>query len=201
MGGGERLLNVAASLSLFSWAVLGLSRAAHDGRVCIVRICITVLHIVVGVAFATRLPLRRAAPTRDLVKAGVSFVVGGAVFKLAPDPFTWPVASTLLFMLGTMLATASLVVLGRSFAILPALREVVVRGPYRWVRHPAYLGELGLIGACATSAPDPRLLALAGVGVVAVVIRIQTEERLLMTTEAYQQYAERVPSRLVPGLW
>ncbi len=39
----------------------------------------------------------------------------------------------------TIFAKASL---GRSFGLLPANRGVVVRGAYRWVRHPIYAGYL-----------------------------------------------------------
>jgi len=105
-----------------------------------------------------------------------------------------------VFAAGAALTGWSLAALGRSFAILPAHRPVVTRGPYRLVRHPVYAGELVMwCAACATVGWLPGL-ALACAGVAALGIRIHAEERELRVDPAYVAYARRVPDRLLPGL-
>ena len=45
-------------------------------------------------------------------------------------------------MVGLAVQVAGKAVLGRSFGAVAANRGVVTAGPYRWVRHPIYLGYL-----------------------------------------------------------
>ena len=84
---------------------------------------------------------------------------------------------------------------------LPALRDVAVHGPYRFVRHPGFLGEALMVGACCIAAMG-ALGALALPGLVAVLVpRIVAEERLLSTVPDYARYRERVRFRLLPGVF
>jgi protein-S-isoprenylcysteine O-methyltransferase Ste14 len=46
-----------------------------------------------------------------------------------------------LITLGNILDVWGYLVLCRSFAIVPEARELKTTGPYRWVRHPVYLGQ------------------------------------------------------------
>ena len=80
--------------------------------------------------------------------------------------------------------------------------HVVDGGPYRWVRHPGYVG--GLLSAFAT----PILLdSLWTFGVVAVyliitIIRTALEDRTLQAElPGYVEYAQRTKYRLLPGIW
>ncbi len=91
--------------------------------------------------------------------------------------------------------------LRRSFGLLPANRGVVIRGPYRYIRHPMYLGYfLTDIGF---------LLANFGIRNVFIVVvqwtlqvaRILREESLLSRDEAYRGYRSRVRYRLIRGVF
>lgn len=80
--------------------------------------------------------------------------------------------------------------------------QVASRGPYRFVRHPGYLGNLiGCIG-------QPLLFGSwwafipATLTIIAFVIRTAFEDGTLQDELAgYTDYARRVRFRLIPGIW
>jgi protein-S-isoprenylcysteine O-methyltransferase Ste14 len=90
--------------------------------------------------------------------------------------------------------------LGQNFAVFPQRRSIVAHGPYRFVRHPMYLGyllqDLGawvVAGTLATAALWIVLCAL-------FLVRARFEERCLRGDPTYVTYAQRVRYRLVPGV-
>jgi protein-S-isoprenylcysteine O-methyltransferase Ste14 len=104
-----------------------------------------------------------------------------------------------LFGLGWQFA--SKFTLGRSFGLLPAQRGIVVAGPYRWVRHPIYLGYLiSHVGFLLANA-SLRNAAVLALLYVAQVIRIRREEQVLATSEEYRSYVQRVRWRILPGVY
>jgi protein-S-isoprenylcysteine O-methyltransferase Ste14 len=99
---------------------------------------------------------------------------------------------------GLCLTLWSMWSLGFSFSIAPAARKLVAQGPYRFIRHPMYAGEiLSLSGAYAASAIPWNLYVLL-VFIVSICVRIAAEEALF---KDYSIYANSVKWRLVPGVW
>jgi protein-S-isoprenylcysteine O-methyltransferase Ste14 len=81
-------------------------------------------------------------------------------------------------------------------------QAVVSTGPYRWVRHPMYLGFLlqGLALPLALGSYWAEAFSLAAC--LVVVTRLLDEERLLRADlSGYVAYAARTRHRLVPGVW
>lgn len=197
----ERLFNVAAALSVLFWAAMGLRDAWLAGGAPTVRLCIVALHLCVGSLFLLRAPLKASASRRQILMAAISFLGGAVPFALAPPSHTWPAYAQIPFVAGIALAILSLTYLGRSFAILPNLREIVIRGPYRIVRHPAYVGELIAVTSCCIA----RIWWASGVAlllsVAALVVRIRIEESVLEYTPEYREYSAKVRFRLIPGVW
>ncbi len=79
---------------------------------------------------------------------------------------------------------------------------LVTSGPYRFVRHPGYVGAI-LASACGGVALGSwwSLVPLAPFAVL-FVRRTAVEDRMLRADlDGYAGYAVRVPYRLVPGLW
>lgn len=122
-------------------------------------------------------------------------------------------ARWLLFVVGLALMAGGLVfrewailTLGRFFTVDVRVHEgqtVVDRGPYRWVRHPAYTGLLVFlfgIGVALTNWASLLVLTLAPA--VGIVLRIRSEERALLAGlgDDYRRFAETRP-RLFPGIW
>jgi protein-S-isoprenylcysteine O-methyltransferase Ste14 len=114
-------------------------------------------------------------------------------------------AGVAILLVGGFLRIWPMFVLGRRFSGLVAVQpghELVTHGPYRWVRHPSYLGMMiGFVGWA--------LVFRSGVGLVAValalpplLVRIESEEALLASQfgSAYADYRART-WRLLPGVY
>jgi protein-S-isoprenylcysteine O-methyltransferase Ste14 len=79
--------------------------------------------------------------------------------------------------------------------------QLSISGPYRWLRHPIYLGWVMLVFGVPTMTMG-RLL-FASISTLYLIVAIPFEERSL-TQEfgaSYTDYQERVRWRLVPGVW
>jgi protein-S-isoprenylcysteine O-methyltransferase Ste14 len=81
-------------------------------------------------------------------------------------------------------------------------QKVVTRGPYRTVRHPMYLGILVLF-LCMGPALGSRYALIPGLAIdVLFVVRTAKEDKMLSEELAgYEDYAQRVRYRLIPGIW
>lgn len=91
--------------------------------------------------------------------------------------------------------------LGRSFGLLPANRGIIVSGAYRWVRHPIYLGYILCHCGFLLASFSWRNLLVYGASHLVQIGRLLREEKLLSRDDAYRQYRQRVPYRLVPGVF
>ena len=78
---------------------------------------------------------------------------------------------------------------------------LTIAGPYRWLRHPIYLGWMLFVFA-APLMTHGRLL-FAGISTLYLIVAIPIEERTLNTAfgPAYRDYQRQVRWRLVPGIW
>ena len=120
--------------------------------------------------------------------------------------WAWKVIAILIILLGYVIGTWTLME-NRFFSGVVRIQKerghhVVDGGPYRWVRHPGYVG--GLLAAFGT----PILLdSLWTFGVVAIytailVLRTSLEDRTLQAElDGYADYAQRTRYRLLPGIW
>jgi protein-S-isoprenylcysteine O-methyltransferase Ste14 len=81
-------------------------------------------------------------------------------------------------------------------------QPVVDTGPYRWVRHPGYLGSvLTWTGFALTSQNLPTVVSIAGLLAGAYRRRIAAEEELLTRDlPGYPDYSRRT-KKLVPFVW
>jgi len=80
-------------------------------------------------------------------------------------------------------------------------RGIVSRGPYRFVRHPAYISKN--MFWLLTVIPLMNLAAFASVFFWTFIyyLRAITEERHLIQDPDYQEYCKKVRYRFVPGVW
>ena len=197
----QRVMSITLGANVLAWGVLGLATSPIADRWSVVRIAISLLHLVVGTLLITRAQVVRHGEPRELMMALPSIVASGLAFKFSPDPGSWPGYAQVVFAVATFFAAVSLACLGRNFAVLPALRSVTSIGPYVWIRHPAYAAEAVMALACWLAGPN----WVGGVAIILLVpfllARILAEERVLAESPEYQQYARSVPWRLVRGVW
>lgn len=134
----------------------------------------------------------------------LSFTAVNVPLLTAPAPagtiIPTEVASMIMFV-GLIIQIAGKATLWRSFGIVPANRGIKTVRMYRFVRHPIYAGyaltHLGFV--LGFPLLQNALLYLAVLAIQ--IVRILREEALLKRDPAYRAYAERVPYRLVPGIY
>ncbi len=141
------------------------------------------------------------------------FVAIYVVAGLDAVRFEWSAMSSWLWPLGLALWLLAIALITWSMGVNPFFEKtvriqterghrVIDTGPYRFVRHPGYLGFFGwslstplLLGSWW--AVVPALLTI-----LALVIRTTLEDRTLhKELTGYRDYARRVRYRLVPRVW
>jgi protein-S-isoprenylcysteine O-methyltransferase Ste14 len=80
--------------------------------------------------------------------------------------------------------------------------QVVSGGPYRWVRHPGYVGAILLYAATPVFLDSQWALLPALAFSASLVLRTALEDRTLQAElPGYREYAQTVRFRLLPGIW
>ncbi len=110
-------------------------------------------------------------------------------------------ASLLLITSGTAFAAYAVLALGRSMSVLPEARRLTISGPYAFIRHPLYLGEIVSMAGVALQYLSAWALLLLGLLYVFQFQRMTYEERVL--TQAFPEYGDYMArtARLVPGIY
>lgn len=143
----------------------------------------------------------------------IALGIGGAVaaqtyfpagfFALSPRTATALVA---VFGLGLALRWWAILVLGRFFTVdvaIAADHELVVRGPYRFVRHPSYSGMMLAFAALAATFQNWLSFVFVLVPIsLGLAYRIRVEEHALVQGlgDAYRRY-QKTTKRLIPGMY
>jgi protein-S-isoprenylcysteine O-methyltransferase Ste14 len=109
-----------------------------------------------------------------------------------------------LFLTGVLYRLWAIRTLGRFYSHrvrTQSRHRIVVIGPYRFTRHPAYAGMIvANVGIAIYFFNQVTLGVLLILLVPAILLRIFIEEKTLFKIEGYAQYAEN-RKRLFPGVW
>jgi protein-S-isoprenylcysteine O-methyltransferase Ste14 len=170
-----------------------------------------------------RLVERMEAPQQENVKAWdrpfvfllgflgplIAWIVAGldVRFGWSPDlPDNVQLMALAVLFLGTLLSNWAMIV--NSFysshvRIQGDRGHVVVnRGPYRFLRHPGYAGDVWAWTAVPFFFSSYWIAIPTIVVILAYVVRIVLEDRTLQNElPGYKEYASKVRYRLVPGIW
>ena len=123
-----------------------------------------------------------------------------------PDPVVWLVVGLIIAWAGMLLRLWAVLTLGRFFTTTVMVRPeqtVVTSGPYRFVRHPSYLGLLILLFGLGLALGDlASAVVMVVLPTIGLVWRIKVEEAALRAGlgDSYVEYCNG-RARLVPGVW
>ncbi len=79
---------------------------------------------------------------------------------------------------------------------------VVTGGPYRFVRHPGYVGSILAYLGTPILLGSWWAIVLGGITALVMIVRTALEDRTLQAElPGYPEYAQRVRYRLLPGVW
>jgi protein-S-isoprenylcysteine O-methyltransferase Ste14 len=141
----------------------------------------------------------RREPARAFDRLGLWLGLIAAFLPTCNSVSRAPLYFLIPALAGYALILWSLLTIGPRFGIAPADRGITCRGPYRFLRHPMYLGELVFRLAMALSSPNLVLALLLAITLIILQCwRIMREERII---SGYACYARLVPWRLIPHLW
>jgi len=80
--------------------------------------------------------------------------------------------------------------------------KVATRGPYKYVRHPGYVGFIVLNLVTPIILGSLWALIPSAILTILFLIRTALEDRTLRNElEGYKEYAQNIPYRLIPGVW
>ena len=210
---GHRLLANVWPAYLFAMPLLvrvwNLPHRAWDsslhGQALLLQEIVTIAFLTLTVAlFVIRRPVvgRHANLGAGLVALAGTFLLNVVGFlPIEASASTEAIlASAAVIVLGTLFTMWSLATLGRCFGLMPEARGLVTSGPYRWVRHPVYLGELTSALGMLIVKPHPVIIGLYLAFVGLQYWRTLLEERALSDVfpDEYPAYRAKV-ARLLPG--
>jgi protein-S-isoprenylcysteine O-methyltransferase Ste14 len=80
--------------------------------------------------------------------------------------------------------------------------QIVTSGPYRYVRHPGYTAFTFVFLASGLALGSwLSFISALGFGLFFIWRTVVEDKLLRENLEGYTDYVERVPHRLIPGLW
>ncbi len=210
---------LAAMLFLSSWRFDWVMAWVYVGTFAVVLTAMTVYQELGNPELAeerSEFKPREGVQTWDVILSAVvrvsllaSYVVAGldVRFGWKPEiPLAVQVAAFALGLLGAGLIVWAMAA-NRYAAVYARIQKerghaVATTGPYRFVRHPFYVGTITFSLVVPVALGSPWALISGGLAALLFVVKTAAEDRMLREGLAgYREYAERVRYRLVPGIW
>jgi protein-S-isoprenylcysteine O-methyltransferase Ste14 len=125
----------------------------------------------------------------------------------APLPSWVHITGNALVIIGFAILTWSMVT-NRHFEATVRLQSdrdhhVMTGGPYRFVRHPGYVGTIiAFYFGTPLALGSAAMIVPALIGLITMVIRTALEDRTLQAElPGYAEFAQQTRYRLLPGIW
>lgn len=203
MTGTARKIEFLAAAGTGLYAACGLgyfNRAAHESD-----LGPRVMFLLFGayaILGAIRLVERRPDPSVLPSWTRAALVFFAMLFPLAArseGQMVWE-GGWWLAAAGSILGILAVVALGNSFDVVPAVRGIVSRGPYKVIRHPGVTAVLVMTGGFLLVRWSAWNAAVLGLTVLVGIVTALLEEDLLRRDERYVDYSGRVRWRFFPGV-
>jgi protein-S-isoprenylcysteine O-methyltransferase Ste14 len=166
---------------------------------------------------AERAEIKAGTKTWDVILGSVAMLLSSVVAMIIaglderfgwspPLSLTVQLAAPVVWVLGFSLISWAMVS-NPFFACTVRIQDerghaVATGGPYRYVRHPGYVGFILYSLAPPVLLGSLWALIPAGLAVIALVVRTALEDRTLQEElPGYAEYAQRARYRLLPGVW
>lgn len=155
-------------------------------------------------AYLRRGPAKATTTSVVARTAAVTGTLTPFVFPMLPNgtvSMSRELVADVFLVTGTVWSLWSLRTLGKNLSIIAQAREVVEHGPYRWIRHPLYTGEIVSSLGLAIAVGTVPAVAVWCTLVALQVYRARQEEQILITTlPPYASYRARTAA-LLPGVF
>jgi len=208
----------------FVAAILFVSYGRLDWTAAWVFLSVYIVIILISLVFIDpdlieeRSHIRPGAKKWDIVLASLTVIfLFPATFIIAgldagryhwspPFPIWLQLLALLAFVIGSAISSWAMVA-NKFFSTIVRIQKerghyVVTDGPYKFVRHPGYTGAIIVSISLPLLLGSVWALIPAMVGDIILIIRTVLEDNTLKKElKGYDEYARRVPYRLIPGIW
>ena len=195
------LIERLAILVLYAWLVIRLSASMSEGGRGVNGLLLISEGLVIVFILVRRATVRVSRNPVEWIIAIAATCGPLLVNPSQGEPLISPVVGTTIWLAGTIVQVSAKLALGRSFGCIPAHRGLKRQGPYRFVRHPMYVGYLLSHFAFLLTNPTLGNLAIYAICDAIQVPRMFVEERLLGSDPGYLAYCDEVPWRVIPGVF
>lgn len=158
----------------------------------------TLIFLAIPISYAVRTePLERSRGIREIVVPLIGAVMPFSLLLTSPSAwlvhniralyavFYWMTSATFLTLWGIW-------ALRRSFSITVEVRSLVTNGPYRWLKHPIYLGEILTAGGVLIWRCSLQNLIIFIIFVQVQIMRARWEEvNLIKNFPNYSEYTDQ----------
>ncbi len=194
---GNRTLGILLALLWGTFAYHQIEAFLVSGKIAFLIFCFS--ESLQAIFFLLRTtPKTISLDTFDwLVALGGTFVV---LFLRPGGTVLWQGGEAMV-LFGVLLQILALTSLNRSFAIVPALRNVKQHGLYRVIRHPMYASYLFLFTGYFLFNTTILNAFLCLFAFIFLFLRIEREEKHLSRDAGYRLYKEHVRFRLIPFVY
>ena len=177
--------------------VISILRLVHRGLV-------TCFYLLVVVLFFTRSQARTTSSSllaRTLAYVGTFLPFALIILRNPETGITLTLLSISIMTCGMLFSFYALKTLGRSFGIMPQARALVRSGPYRFIRHPLYVGEIiAFAGTILAGFTIAKLVIFLLLATIQFYRALQEEKVLEETIQEYSMY-KTTTKRFIPRLF
>jgi protein-S-isoprenylcysteine O-methyltransferase Ste14 len=203
-----RLIMIPVAVVLLTYGLVSMARHVEGGAGAALRVpglaATCAFYVLLIWCYLRRGPAVATSRSLTAHVAAVAATFSPLTFPLLagrPPGTAQQVTADVLLLAGAAWSVWTVRFLGRNLSVLAQARDVVDRGPYRWVRHPLYAGEivscLGLAIAASSAAAAALWLVLCALQAYRA---LREEQVLLRALPGYRAYRARTPA-LLPAPW